>query len=259
MIKVLKNIKEYIKIIFRLFKFINIRKVFLKIYKSKNFRTISKADYLKWIINNSTDYEKFCSKINDSIYKESLIFTEQLLLKAKKIEKNLPFKTGGGGNFTLLYFLTRWKKPLFVVETGVALGYTTESILSAMHCNKTGYLFSSEYPYPTIPNSIDYVGKLVSEKFKSRWELHLNGDANNLRNLKNSNKKIDIFHYDSEKWYVSKKNTFNLIKKNLSENAIILFDDIQDDDFFYYLVNSFDKFSNFKIFQFNKKYLGMIF
>ena len=170
MIKILKNIKEYFKIIFSIFRFVNIRKVFLKINKSKNFRNISKAKYLKWVINNSSDYEKFCSIINDSIYKESLVFTEQLVSKAEKIEKKIPFKTGGGGNYTLLYFLTRWKEPLFVVETGVAAGYTTESILSAMHFNESGYLFSSEYPYPTIPNSIDYVGILVSEKFRIIWD-----------------------------------------------------------------------------------------
>ena len=91
------------------------------------------------------------------------------------------------------------------------MGYTTESILSAMHCNESGYLFSMNIHIQQYLIRLIMLEK-VSEKFKSRWELHL-GDANNLRNLKNSNKKIDIFHYDSEKWYVSKRNSFNLIKK----------------------------------------------
>ena len=53
---------------------------------------------------------------------------------------------GGGGNFILLYFLTR-KFNKVVVETGVAAGWSSLAILGAFEKNGEGKLYSSDFPY----------------------------------------------------------------------------------------------------------------
>ena len=70
-------------------------------------------------------------------------------------------------------------------------------------------------------------------------------------------KKIDIFSYDSDKTYSGKSKTFKKIFNYLTENSVIILDDIQDDSFFYDFINK-NNILNWKLFEFQNKYLGII-
>ncbi len=96
---------------------------------------------------------------------------------------------------------------------------------------------------------------MTKKKFPN-WELKIEGDEANIPKLISNINHIDIFHYDSDKTYEGKKNVYNLIKKKISDKSILIFDDIQDDIFFYEICQrtSFE----YKIFKFNSKYIGFL-
>ncbi len=212
----------------------------------------------KFILSKCESFEDYAKSINPLLFLETQRWTYLFKDNASKAILNIPFKTGGGGLYPLLYFLVRFYKPKYIVETGVAAGYSSAAILEALHENKFGKLFSSDYPYPTKINSAKYIGILVDKKYRDRWSLHLEGDHKNLTKLPlEFQGGINLFHYDSSKHIQDKRKTFKTIYKYLCTGAIIIFDDIQDDLFFYELISTI-QLKKYHIFKFKGKYLGLI-
>ena len=245
-----------------IFKYLfNIKKLNVLIFKIKNRlinNDINNKYNLKWIKKNQISLKDYLNKLDSDLYNESITFQKSLIKHSKIVLDKIDIKLGGGGNYTLLYFLTKYVKPNIVFETGVAAGYSSFAILKALDENKSGLLFSSDFPYFRIENSEKYIGVLVDKQKYNNWNLQIEGDQNNiplfLKKIKNN--KIDLFHYDSDKSYNGKKNTFELLKNNISFETIIIIDDIQDDTFFYDYVKENKR--EFKIFKFENKYLGLI-
>ena len=225
----------------------------INIFKTK----LSKKDIINKLDNKKTSLENYMMKENFKLYKEAKKFSWSLEIKSSKKLKKIEYDLGGGGAYNLIYFLTRQFKPEIILETGVAAGYSSCAFLEAINKNKTGKLFSSDFPYFRIPNPVKYVGILVDKKYKKNWELFLDGDERNVIKIKKRlKKKIDFIHYDSDKTYEGKKNFFNSINSFLKKNTIIIIDDIQDDNFFLEYISNKKKY---KIFEFKKKYLGLIY
>lgn len=255
-----KKFKNYYSILRQNFTFkkllINTNKIINKITSLLNYN--EKKKNIEWIKSNCNDIEEYAKKLDEEIWSETLKYFYQFEKESKKVLKKIEFKLGGGGAYHLLYFLTRKYCPEFIIETGVATGFSSAAILEAINKNKKGLLFSSDYPYPSLPNSEKYVGILVNKKLKKNWLLHTEGDYFNLNKIPvNWMGKVDLFHYDSSKWFKDKKITMKKVSSYLSKNAFVIFDDIQDDLFFYKLVSK-KKYSNFQIIKFNNKYLGLI-
>jgi hypothetical protein len=74
---------------------------------------------------------------------------------------------------------------------------------------------------------------LVSDEFKDDWNLFVDGDDTNLKNIVNLISTIDIFHYDSDKSYTGREKAFNTVRQYLSSKAIVMFDDINNNPHFY--------------------------
>ena len=109
-----------------------------------------------------------------------------------------------------------------------------------------------------LENPVKIVGALVDKKLRVNWSLYLKGDKENLKLIKTKINKIDLIHYDSEKRYHGREYAFNYLDKLIGTDTIIVMDDIQDNSFFYdYLKKK--KIKNFKIFQYERKYVGLIF
>ena len=209
--------------------------------------------------NLAIDLSDFCIAKNQELWEESVIFGKNLLKESRIKLKNIDIPLGGGGAYELLYFLTRYIKPNIIVETGVAAGFSSKAFLVAISKNKKGKLYSSDFPYFREENAEKYIGLLVDDIYKKNWDLFKEGDINFLKTLKDKIKpsSIDLFHYDSDKSYRSRKNTFNSIKKYLNQKCVILFDDIQDNQHFIDLSSEYDN-KKVKVFKFNNKYIGMI-
>jgi hypothetical protein len=212
---------------------------------------------LKWILENTNDFEDWATRTNVDLWLESVQFADKFQLMAAQKLKALPFKMGGGGIYPILYFLTRLYRPDIVLETGVAAGYSSNAFLSALKRNEYGRLFSSDFPYFRINNPELYIGILVDDELKLDWNLLVESDKINLPIICNQIDKVDIFHYDSDKSYSGRDYAFNLIRPKIHKETIIIFDDIQDNNYFKDFVHKYQ--CNFNIFVFNGKYIGIVF
>ncbi len=235
--------------------YVMIEKVFRRFFDVKS--TLSHENNLKWIRSNCSDFCKLANSLDSLLWDESLLECKEIEEIANKKLKKINYKLGGGGAYPILYFITRYIKPLHIVETGVAAGFSSFSFLRALDKNGKGRLYSSDFPYFRIPNPEKYIGIIVDDYLKNKWELFIDGDKSNLPKILNQIDKIDIFHYDSDKSYKRREITLNKIKNALHDNSIVLMDDIQDNSFFYDYVNE-NKQKNWNIFEFEGKYVGMI-
>jgi predicted O-methyltransferase YrrM len=231
-------------------------KILYRIYDKQG--SLSKKKNLEWIQNNSKSSANFLKEINTSQYQSSLnAYKSFLKNKSFIFSENQKRKIGGGGMYVLLNFLVSFFKPKNIIETGVAAGVSSHAILKALENNKIGHLYSSDLPIMRLENPFNIVGALVNEKLKINWSLYLKGDLENLKIIKSKINKIDLIHYDSGKRYYERENVFNYLDKFISQNTIIIMDDIQDNSFFYdYLLKK--KIKNYKIFEYEKKYVGLI-
>jgi predicted O-methyltransferase YrrM len=206
---------------------------------------INKKNYIDWLESHSISFEEWSTALSPNLTKESLAFANSLYSRARKELSSNPYDMGGGGLVHILYFITRLYKPKTIVETGIASGYSSESILQAIKANSNNAkLFSSDFPYFRFPNSEKYIGQLVSDEFKDNWSVFLKGDDKNLKNIVSEISQIDFFHYDSDKSYIGRDKAFKNVKNYLSDGAIVMFDDINDNTHFYDLVvnNNFHDF-----------------
>ena len=190
------------------------------------------------------------------LFEESKLFFKNLEKDAAKKIKHLNISMGGGGHYFLLYYLIRKLKPNVVVETGVALGFSSKAILEAINVNELGKLYSSDFPYIALHNSKRYIGYLVDDNLKSNWQLFIKGDAKNLTSICNLISTIDLFHYDSDKSYLGRYFTLKKIKNKLHMNSVIVMDDIQDNLFFKSFVEKHT--CKYHVFEFEGKYSGII-
>lgn len=211
----------------------------------------------KWCSEMAEDTEDYLSSIDSQLLKEAVKFNEELHIHGKEVIKSLSFKMGGGGNCVLIYFLTRYKRPEAVLETGVSMGFSSYAFLHAMKLNERGRLFSSDFPYFRHREPERFVGCVVPEDYKSDWQLYINGDKENLKEILPKIGSIDIFHYDSDKSYEGRSFAFEAIFKRLSGQALIIFDDIHDNLHFRDLVKQ-HKF-NYKVLSgYNGGFVGLI-
>ena len=203
---------------------------FLVIFKKiiKRFEKNTSIEAKKWAISNTCQtLEEFCISIDSLLFDEIKADVEQIEKEALNKLSKLKTSLGGGGNYILLYFLILKFKPLNIVETGVAAGWSSLFILRALKKNGKGFLFSSDFPYFRLKNPEQYIGYLAqNETNKGSWCLDIRGD-----DLKIFNSKIN-------------------------SKTIIIFDDIQNTLHFKDYVTKNKK--NFHILEFQGKYVGIV-
>lgn len=238
------------------------KKYFLSILKKfiKRFEKDTSEEAKKWAESNVKQSTKeFCCAIDSSLYDEVItdikIIQEEARFKLKKLNVLL----GGGGNYILLYFLIRKFKPLNVVETGVAAGWTSLATLRAFKKNGIGFLYSSDFPYFRLKNPEQYIGFLAQdESNKKNWFLDIGGDEVALPKIvkKIGSNEINLIHYDSDKTYSGRVSALRIMDSKINQKTIIIFDDIQDNLHFrdYVTKNKRD----YHVFEFEKKFIGVI-
>ena len=193
----MKNI--FLNMLNRNYFFVIIKKIL------KRFEKNTSEEAKKWAkLNTKHSTEAFCKLIDSQLYDEILFDIISIEKEANIKLSKLNISLGGGGNYTLLYFLSRKLKPNTVVETGVAAGWSSLAILRALEKNNKGKLYSSDFPYFRLENPEQYVGYLAkNETNKSNWYLDIRGDDVAIPEIlkRIGNNDIDLFHYDSDKSY----------------------------------------------------------
>lgn len=210
----------------------------------------------EWCAAKVEPFESLALKLDAELWAETQAFGNRLQDRARARLADIDLDLGGGVDYRLLYFMTRYLKPRTVVETGVGAGFSTQAILTALAANRSGRLLSSDFPYFRFENPAQYAGILVEEELKKPWTLYLQGDRKNLPRICRSVDAIDLFHYDSDKSYGGRALAMDLVRHRLADNAVVIMDDIENNLFFRDHVESRGLPCN--VFEFQGKYLGLI-
>ena len=213
-----------------------LQKLFERFFDARG--SLSPAANRAWLAEQSQPFAALAARLNASLWAEAQAFAADLRQHAASTLQALDVELGGGGDYAMLYFLTRHLRPEVVVETGVAAGYSSQAFLSALKANGGGKLYSSDFPYFRIRNPEQYIGILVAEQLRADWQLYIEGDQKNLKRIRAEVPRIDLFHYDSDKRYRGRQLALRMLAPQLAADALLLFDDIQDNSFFHDLVHS---------------------
>jgi hypothetical protein len=214
-------------------------------------------DPLPWLLRECSSLKDYCEGIDKALWEEVFVKCRTLQACADEKLKTLDFDLGGGGNYPLLYFLVRFMRPRTVVETGVAAGFSSNAILSALKENGEGRLYSSDFPYFRIENPEKYIGFVVDEELKLNWTCLKRGDRSNLPQILSYIDKIDLFHYDSDKSYSGRAWAMNVVMPRMRKGGAVVMDDLNDNSFFEEFVTK--NHINAKVFEFQNKYVGLFF
>ncbi len=149
-------------------------------------------------------------------------------------------------NLQALYILCRCLKPRVAVETGVASGSSSLTLLTAMQKNEEGALYSIDLPPEAwAQERIDYrdidrvtlpsgraPGWLVPQELKSRWNLLLGDARKEFPNLLGRLNAIDLFYHDAEHTYEAMISEFRLAWRHLNPGGVLTSDDVGWNDSF---------------------------
>lgn len=133
---------------------------------------------------------------------------------------------GGAANLELLYHLVLGLEARQVVETGVAYGWSSLTILLAQKQNGGGALASTDMPYPRAGNEA-FVGCVVPDDLRASWTLIRRPDRPALPQALSRMSTLDLVHYDSDKTYAGQSWAFSLIWAALRPGGTLVADDIQ--------------------------------
>ena len=120
-----------------------------------------------------------------------------------------------------LYLWIRYFRPKLVIETGVAAGASTNTILSALNKNGLGRLESIDIT--------SRVGELIDPKLKANWDLHVINPkvgSSSIGSILKGKYEASLFLHDSdhsEEWQVIE---FEAAITYLPKGSLIAFDDV---------------------------------
>ncbi len=210
----------------------------------------------KWAKQNVVSVEKALHTIG--LIEEGIpipTLDKQLISEANSLAQKSKVQMGGAGDIELIYAATHLSKANFVIETGVAYGWSSLSILAAFNNSCSPLLVSIDMPYPKMDNE-DYVGIVIPSFLKEYWHLIRKPDRKGIiSGLKMFDQPIDLCHYDSDKSYYGRSYAYPLLWNSLKEGGIFISDDIQDNFAFKDFVESMDLV--YAVTEYKGKYIGI--
>ena len=123
------------------------------------------------------------------------------------------------------YYLTNYSNSKSILEIGTNVGISGQYFISGL--NK-----SNEITYFTSLEGLPKLCEISSERFHKIAEKNTNIEViqglyeNTFEQVTNSNMKYDLVFFDGNHKYQPTIDYFNLLKNSYSENAILIFDDI---------------------------------
>lgn len=150
----------------------------------------------------------------------------EILQEAYRKEKECPIKMGGAGALELIYYACEFTRAQYVLETGVAYGWSSLAALLSLE-KRGGTLYSSDMPY-LAQDGDQYVGCVVPEQLQNHWKLFRFADKESLPKIFAENPSPDVFHYDSDKSYNGRMWAYDEVYKRLKPGAVFISDDIGD-------------------------------
>ena len=224
--------------------------IFFKIFEKNSCSDFVIKHYEKNVLN---DFDLFFELTGKHFQNSFIKSHSKMFAKAEQKIKNIDIKmagydesssigisyNSGGSNIGLIFEICEYFKSINCLETGVAYGWSSFSILSSLKNRKNSRLVSVDMPYPGKEND-KYVGLVVPNSLRGHWELLRFSDREGVPKAIKLLKSFDFCHYDSDKTYEGRLWSYNLIWENLSMNGILYSDDIGDNNAFYDFCNSKD-------------------
>jgi predicted O-methyltransferase YrrM len=208
-----------------------------------------------WCAAQAENADAFARSLDPDLWAEATAFSENVEATTLRTIRAERPELSGAAHIRLLYFLVRHAKPDCAVETGVAAGFSSLAILSAMKANKQGRLYSSDLPYFRLGRGEEDIGCAVKGDLRKDWQLFVKGDSANLKEILPLARSVDLLHYDSGKSYVERRAVLTQVAPYFSSRKLLVMDDIQDNWFFRDFVRGRYPF---RIFQHGGKYVGVL-
>jgi predicted O-methyltransferase YrrM len=155
---------------------------------------------------------------------------EGLRTPTRDPDEPLSFYGASAGLLRLLTAIVKVTRPRVVVETGVALGHTTATMLRAMHENGTGHLYSIDLPGVRYGTDRP-VGEAVPKELHGRWTLELGDSRTLLGPLAAEVAPVDVFLHDSFHTYSSQRREYATMWPHLRSGGILASDDVRNPAF----------------------------
>lgn len=194
--------------------------------------------------------------LGDRTYQDLPVTFPDEMRIAKNVADNTPVKMGGEGATSFIYHLVKYSDAQKIIETGVAYGWSSLAILLAIKDREGATLVSNDMPYINMGND-DYVGCVIPDNLKDKWELQRLPDVNGIPlALKKFNQQIDLCHYDSDKSYTGRIWASPLLWKALKQGGYFISDDINDNLAFNHFCETVNRIP--VIIKHADKYVGVI-
>lgn len=132
----------------------------------------------------------------------------------------------GACDTALLHALARAVAPKRVLETGVALGWSSLVLLLAAR-EPDQHLVSVDLPYPFLLGD-SWVGAAVPPELRPRWTLIKAADRAGLPRALRLNPAYDLIHYDSDKSVEGRRWAYPLLWGALARGGVMASDDVGD-------------------------------
>ena len=125
----------------------------------------------------------------------------------------------------LLGALVSLIRPNVVVETGVALGFSTATILAAMRENDLGHLYSVDLPHVQYDHERE-TGSAVPGELRDRWTLMLGRSEKVLPRLLREVEPVDLFFHDANHAYSAQLREYRAAWPHLRSGGVLVSDDV---------------------------------
>lgn len=179
-----------------------------------------------WAASKAISQEAVISKLFRANSEGFQTQFQDVLQYAREKEKECPIKMGGAGALELIYYACEFSNAQYVVETGVAYGWSSLAALLSLK-ERNGTLYSSDMPY-LGQNGDQYVGYVVPEDLKTNWKLFRFADKESLPKIFTVTSSFDVVHYDSDKSYDGRIWAYQELYRNLRKGGVFISDDIGD-------------------------------
>jgi predicted O-methyltransferase YrrM len=121
-------------------------------------------------------------------------------------------------------------RPAVMVETGVALGFTTATVLHVMAEAGEGHLYSVDLPALQY-NPDDPVGRAVPSELRDRWTLELGDSRKKLEPLCARVAPVDVFLHDALHTYSSQLREYRTAWPFIRFGGLLISDDVNNPAF----------------------------
>jgi predicted O-methyltransferase YrrM len=151
-----------------------------------------------------------------------------------ELRTRAPFRLSHNADYSLarLYYLVcRALRPDVVLETGVGYGVSSAYILKALENNGGGVLHSIDLP-PLGHKADDFVGFLVPEPLKHRWQLHRGVSKRILPPLLRQMSRVDVFIHDSLHTNANVRRELCAVSPLLAPRSVVVADDVHENNAF---------------------------